>query len=41
LFRDFCEKAADCSITAYDEIPEYLKSVSSLEEMAVKINLAY
>jgi hypothetical protein len=41
MFRDFCERATDRSSISYDEIPEYLKSVSSAEEMAVKINLAY
>ena len=41
LFKEFCENAIDSSSISYDEIPEYLKSVSSAEEMAVKINLAY
>lgn len=41
LFMNFCERAIDSSTTSYDEIPEYLKSISSAEEMAVRINLAY
>ena len=41
MFRDFYENATDSSSISYDVIPEYLKSVSSLEEMSVKINLAY
>lgn len=41
MFRDFCEMTNDSSALAYDEIPEFLKSTSSAEEMAVKINLAY
>lgn len=41
MFRNFCEMTNDSSALAYDEIPEYLKSVSSVEEMAVRINLAY